>query len=328
MSVVDRAAWARFLEQFPAVHILQTPSWGDLKEGFGWSVERVIGEGTGAQILFRRLPLRFSIAYIPKGPVGKEWRALWPQIDRLCRQKRAVFLKVEPDGWMDDSPWARDQMPGFLHQGKSVQPRRTIVIDLDGSETDWLERMKPKTRYNIRLAQKKDVVVRSSGDLDLFFALMQATGERDGFGVHSLAYYRRAFDVFHSSGNVAILLAEFAGQPLAALMVFAQGSRAWYFYGASNNLERSRMPAYILQWEAMRWAAQRGCRTYDLWGVPDEEEETLEKNFEARGDGLWGVYRFKRGFGGRLMRALPALEKVYIPSLYALFLRLYGRKDE
>jgi len=111
-------------------------------------------------------------------------------------------------------------------------------------------------------------------------------------------------------------------------MVFALGKRAWYFYGASNDRERNRMPTYLLQFEAMRWAAARGCAQYDLWGVPDEDEETLEAGFEQRSDGLWGVYRFKRGFGGLLRRAAPTYEKVYNPLLYALYRRWAARRGE
>ena len=95
-------------------------------------------------------------------------------------------------------------------------------------------------------------------------------------------------------------MAESEGQPLAALMVFTRGARAWYVYGGSTDLQREKMPNYLLQWEAMRWARARGCTEYDLWGVPDEDEAVLEDGFADRSDGLWGVYRFKRGFGGEV----------------------------
>jgi lipid II:glycine glycyltransferase (peptidoglycan interpeptide bridge formation enzyme) len=117
-------------------------------------------------------------------------------------------------------------------------------------------------------------------------------------------------------------MAEYDGRPLAALMTFALGETAAYLYGASSEDERQRMPAYLLQWEAMRWAREKGCVEYDLWGVPDEDEETLEAEFSARSDGLWGVYRFKRGFGGRLVRWAGAFDSVLIPPLYRLFTHL------
>jgi lipid II:glycine glycyltransferase (peptidoglycan interpeptide bridge formation enzyme) len=188
--------------------------------------------------------------------------------------------------------------------------------------------MKPKTRYNIRLAQKKEVIVRPSSDVDAFYRMMTVTGARDGFGIHSLAYYQKAFLLFHPGGSCELLQAEYAGQPLAALMVFAQGGRAWYFYGASTDQERSRMPTYLLQWEAMLWAKSKGCTRYDLWGVPDHDEDYLENHFNDRQDGLWGVYRFKRGFGGSLVRSAGAFDRVYHKSmyfLYTLYIRLFRR---
>jgi lipid II:glycine glycyltransferase (peptidoglycan interpeptide bridge formation enzyme) len=126
----------------------------------------------------------------------------------------------------------------------------------------------------------------------------------------------------------ALLMAEFEGRPLAGLMAFARGSRAWYFYGASNDEERSRMPTYILQWEAMRWAKSQGCTEYDLWGVPDADEETLENNFANRSDGLWGVYRFKRGFGGELKRSAGAWDYAALPPVYPLYQAWARRRHE
>jgi lipid II:glycine glycyltransferase (peptidoglycan interpeptide bridge formation enzyme) len=180
--------------------------------------------------------------------------------------------------------------------------------------------MKQKTRYNIKLAEKKGVVVQPSADINSFYGLMTATGQRDGFGIHSQSYYQAAYDLFSEKDNCILNIATFEGKPLAGLMAFYSGARAWYFYGASNDEERQRMPTYLLQWETMRWAASKGCKVYDLWGVPDFEEDVLESQFSGRGDGLWGVYRFKRGFGGRLLRSAGAWDRVYNPLLYKLYL--------
>ncbi len=179
--------------------------------------------------------------------------------------------------------------------------------------------MKQKTRYNIRLAQKKGIVVSTSADLDTFHRLMRDTGQRDRFPVHSQAYYQAAYEIFHPIGQCELFQAEFEGLPIACLMAFARGSRAWYFYGASADVHRDLMPAYLLQWEAMRWARARGCRIYDLWGVPDHEYEVLESQFSNRSGGLWGVYRFKRGFGGRLRRAVGPWDRVYLPLFYNFY---------
>ena len=307
--------------RYTAAHILQTEEWGKLKSAFGWYAVRAKTGPLSVQILFRKLPLGFTIAYIPKPPtrIFRKNVKLGEEVDRVCKENKAIFLKVEPDEWEAD-----DQLDYKLDGwriGDPIQPPRTIVIDLRGTEDEILARMKQKTRYNIRLAGRKGVTVRAWDDIAAFHEMMQTTGGRDGFGVHSREYYQRAYDLFQPKGMAELLVAEYEGKPLAALMVFISGNRAWYMYGASNNEERNRMPTYLIQWEAMRWAKERGAELYDLYGVPDHDEEYLEKHFTGtqRNEGLWGVYRFKRGFGGEVKRAAQALDRVYKPLLYALY---------
>ncbi len=330
MPEVSLAAWKDFLANHPHAHLLQTAEWGELKSEFGWEAIRIVSEdGIGAQILFRKLRAGLSLAYIPKGPVVEQsprrtGEGFWAEVDALCRRRRAVLCKVEPDAWEDE------EMPVVLHASfraspHNIQPPRTLVVDIGCREEEILARMKQKTRYNIRLAEKKGVCVRAWDDLASFHEMLQRTGRRDGFGVHAPQYYRRAYELFHPSGMCELWVAEYSDHPLAALMVFARGPRAWYVYGASTDEQRHLMPTYLLQWQAMRWARARGAQEYDLWGVPDEDEAALEAQFERRRDGLWGVYRFKRGFGGRLRRAQQALDRVYRPLWYRLYL-LYARR--
>jgi peptidoglycan pentaglycine glycine transferase (the first glycine) len=332
MPLLSRTEWDTFLADCPGAHLLQTSPWGELKAAFGWKVERVGIEDqsgrAGVQILFRRLAMGLTAAYIPKGPPGpadetdwdKTWRALQPEVDRLCQQKRAVFLKIEPDSWQTNQSEPVNLPAGFQMSAHPIQPLRTLVVDLTGSEDQVLARMKQKARYNIRLAQKKGVRVRASDDIDLFYRMLSTTGNRDAFGIHSREYYQKAYDLFYPRGGCELLIAEYEGQPLAGLMAFAQGSRAWYLYGASSDLHRELMPTYLVQWEAMRWARTSGCLEYDLWGVPDQDEKVLESGFQDRSDGLWGVYRFKRGFGGSLRRAAGPWDRVYQQAAYRLYL--------
>lgn len=318
MPILTAAQWDAYLSQHPAAHILQTSAWGCLKDEFGWTPVRVQAGLAGAQVLFRRLPLGFRIAYLPKGPLGTGWVDLWPTLDLLCKQRRTILLKVEPDAFSPAGADLAAQLPHF-QPASTIQPQSTIIIALKGSEDDWIARMKPKTRYNIRLAERKGVIVRPSQDLETFHRLMLVTGQRDHFGVHSLAYYQRAYQLFSPGDSCALLAAEYEGRVLAMLMVFAHGPRAWYFYGASSDSDRNLMPTYLLQWEAMRWAASHGCHSYDLWGIPDLDEHILEEQFTDQASGLWGVYRFKRGFGGEVVRSVGAWEKIYLPSLYRLY---------
>jgi lipid II:glycine glycyltransferase (peptidoglycan interpeptide bridge formation enzyme) len=335
MAEVSLKEWNRFLEGHPHAHILQTGEWGELKAGFGWEAVRIVAGDIGMQILFRKLPLGFTIAYAPKPVFSNQLSVIsdqlsvisdrfWREVDLVCRKRRAIFLKIEPDQWEGEFIL---HPSSFVISPHNIQPPRTIVVDIKGSDEEILARMKQKTRYNIRLAEKKGVTARAWDDIPAFHAMMLVTGGRDKFGVHSLEYYRRAYELFHPTGMAELLVAEFEGKPLAALMVFARGRRAWYIYGASTDEERNRMPTYLLQWGAMKWARAKGADEYDLWGVPDEDEATLEANFETRHDGLWGVYRFKRGFGGELKRSQQAVDRIYDPLLYRLYLwRMAGRE--
>jgi lipid II:glycine glycyltransferase (peptidoglycan interpeptide bridge formation enzyme) len=333
MPEVSAAGWEQWLAQFPDVHILQTANWGALKESFGWEPVRVVAESPGvgpigAQILFRKLPLGLLMGYLAKGPVGAQeelqpespaWIDLWREVDAICRTRRAVFLKLEPDLWRVESVEQPPPPGGFRPAAHSIQPLRTILLDLTASEDQLLARMKQKTRYNIRLAQKRGVLVHPSSDLDTFYRLITATGDRDAFGVHSQDYYTRAYELFQPYSQCELLMAVYEEKPLAALLVFNHGKRAWYFYGASGDEHRELMPTYLLQWEAMRWARSQGCSQYDLWGVPDVGEDILEANFTERSDNLWGVYRFKRGFGGQVQRARGPWDRVYRPFWYRLY---------
>ncbi len=318
--------WETFVHAHPHGHILQTSAWGRLKSEYGWQAETVQAGAAGALVLFRRLR-GLTLAYVPRGPLA-DWTNqqllfdLVAKVDGLCRQRGAFCLKWEPD--LPEAPASAKTFRalGFRPSPQTVQPRRSLIVDLAGTEAEILGRMKQKTRYNIGLAVKKGVSARladGEADVERFTQLMATTGARDGFGVHAPGYYRRAYELFQPAGQCALILAMYADQALAGVMAFIHGRTAWYFYGASSDQERNRMAPYLAQWEAMRWARANGALDYDLWGVPDADEPALEAEFETRHDGLWGVYRFKRGFGGRLVRTVGAWDRVYNPVLYGAY---------
>ena len=343
MPLLTTDEWELFSSNNHQIHILQTAAWGELKSEFGWKIFRIKNGDCAAQILIKQLALGYHIAYLPKGPIGGEQlftnfqdspciaqiNLLMEEIDDLCREYRCIFLKIEPDIWEVAPHGKGNDIPqGFLLSRHAIQPPRTFVIDIRGSEEQVLNRMKQKTRYNIRLAQKKGVRVSPSADIPSFTNILDITSRRDGFGVHKSDYYAKAFELFHPRGECELFMAEHEGQILAGLMVFARGNRAWYFYGGSAEIKRELMPNYLLQWEAIRWARAKGCTEYDLWGIPDHDEAVLEENFLKRSDGLWGVYRFKRGFGGKILRSLGPFDRVYRASLYRLYNTWMGRRTE
>jgi peptidoglycan pentaglycine glycine transferase (the first glycine) len=333
--------WDAFVSAHPHGSLLQMTGWARLKSRFGWSPRRVWlrRDGrlvAGAQLLVRAAAMGLMrVAYIPHGPLV-DWQddemvsVLLNQIDFAAYEHGAGLLKMEPLLWQDEMPPVQWETlcarHGCLANSDTIQPPRTIVVDLQAPEEEILARMKQKTRYNIRLAEKRGVTVRlgTAADLPLFIRLLRITGARDDFSVHASDYYRAAYELF-APEHAALLIAEHEEKALAALMVFAAGQRAAYLYGASANEGRELMPSYAVQWAAMRWAREQGCTEYDLWGIPDEPENALEAAFGERSDGLWGVYRFKRGFGGQVKRTVGTADRVYNKLVYRLYKWRRGR---
>jgi peptidoglycan pentaglycine glycine transferase (the first glycine) len=338
----EDAEWDHFVTTHPHGTLLQTTAWARLKNRFGWRSHRVWlkleGQlAAGAQILVRSTAFGLiRVAYIPHGPLVN-WRddeqvgVLFNQIDHAAFEQGAGLVKMEPMLWQ--SEMAADdwevlcQHHGCISDTDTIQPPRTVVVDLTSSEEQILARMKQKTRYNIRLASRKGVTVRegSREDIGVFNQLIQQTGLRNEFGVHAPQYYRDAYDLF-APDHAALFIAEYQGMPLSTVMVFTHGKRAAYLYGASSDQERQRMPNYAVQWAAMLWAKEKGMIAYDLWGVPDHSEEELEAQFQERNDGLWGVYRFKRGFGGELLRTVGTADRAYNSLVYRLYRRRARRR--
>jgi lipid II:glycine glycyltransferase (peptidoglycan interpeptide bridge formation enzyme) len=288
----------------------------------------------GAQVLFRSVTPAFSLAYVPKAPLvvwknEAQVKVLLESLHYLCRSRRSIMLKIEPNVFDRDALRETIVSYGFTVSPYPVQPPRTILVDITPGEEAILAAMKQKTRYNIRLAARKGVTIRlgTEDDLPTFYRLLQITSQRDGFGIHSLDYFRAVVELF-APDRAALLMAEVHEDPAACLMVLVHRSTAYYLFGASGNAYRKEMPTYLLQWEAMRWAKAHGCDSYDLWGVPDADESVLEAEFETRsGDsaGLWGVYRFKRGFGGRVVRAEGAFDFVYNQPAYWAYQKWMNR---
>ncbi|GAB4534469.1 MAG: peptidoglycan bridge formation glycyltransferase FemA/FemB family protein [Anaerolineales bacterium] len=286
-----------------------------------------------ALLLRRRLPIggfaaRLNLCYAPKGPILRSWEdaglraRVLADMEHLARRRRAVFLKIDPDvplgqglpgeAESTENPaglsWQADlTRRGWHYSDEQIQFRNTVLVDLRAFEDDLLARMKQKTRYNIRLAARKGVSVRiaTQDDWGMLYRMYAETARRDGFIIRDEAYYRTVWQVFspaageagHDAPVCEPLIAEVEGQTVAAVVIMRFARRAYYFYGMSLPDHREKMPAYLLQWEAMRRARAAGCTCYDLWGAPEVFDES---------DSLWGVYRFKRGLGGAVRRTLGA----------------------
>ena len=315
-------------------HLLQSWRWGEFKSLHGWSVARIaVGGHTPTamvQVLFtRRGPL--EIAFIPRGPIhapgdADSLQALFSEVDKLCRRRGSLYLIVEPN-----SPWPfedRITSEGFVHGPAHVLPVRTVKIPLLPDQA-LLNQMRPKTRYSVRLAERRGVVVEHSdvSGIDAFYRLLSDTSSRNEFGIHHEGYYRDFMRVF---GEDALLLfSTIDGENAAGVIAARFGEEAIYLYGASSTVHRAHGAAFAIQFEAMRWARDHGSKRYDLWGIPAQDPPPSDEGAEhvsgSKGDDWRGLYKFKTGFGGELVTYSPALERRYAPILSLIARRAKSR---
>lgn len=292
------------------------------------------------QILRNGFARRLSILYSPKGPL-LDWSnefmrsRVLNDLQSFAKRQGAIFLKMDPDvvlgtgvpsgenDVIDHRGQAMVSMlkrRGWEYSSDQIQFRNTVLIDLTPSEEEMLMRMKQKTRYNIRLAEKKRVTVRvgREKDLPMLYRTYAETSVRDGFVIRDEGYYRTVWELFMNTSEPSCepLIAEFDDEPIAAIFVFYFAGRAYYVYGMSRDVHREKMPSYLLQWEAMKRAKAKGCTVYDLWGAPEVFDES---------DSMWGVYRFKEGLGGQVVRTLGAWDFAPSPLWYRMYSEIIPR---
>ncbi|HHW72035.1 MAG TPA: peptidoglycan bridge formation glycyltransferase FemA/FemB family protein [Firmicutes bacterium] len=303
------ALFDSYVAAHPRGDVLQTTAWGRVKETTGWQFHPLALMDGGvlrasALILTKRLPcIPALLAYSPRGPLYSSPEAL---VDLLrvgaayLKAQGALVWKMDPAVPEADSSWldaARSLRLRQVETGldfESVQPRHVMVLDISRSLDAVLDNMKHKTRYNIRYAQRKGVVVQQVNEksrLGVFYTLLQETAKRDRFTARSYEYFEAIWDHLVERGLAKVFLAYHEGIPLAGAICFRLGSRAWYVYGASSSEKRNLQASHLLQWEMIRWAKGTGCTIYDFRGVSGDLRPE---------NPLYGLYRFKEGFGAKL----------------------------
>lgn len=294
-----------------AKHILQSWQWGQFRAQTPQvkTVIRLKSKNKIFQVFFHRLPhLPGSIAYLPRSPMPNKSEI--EQLVPICQKESALCLKIEPS---DRRNWK-------LHVGRPVLPRHTIYIDLSQGEGKILASMHEKTRYNIRLAQKKGVVVSEGEGLEHFIKLLENTEARQGFYSHNPEYYRILWRTLRPEKMVYLLSAslpnslspdsQLESRPVASIMLFRFKEFFYYPYGGSDPKYKNLMAPHLLHWEAIKLGKRLGCKVYDMWGSYKEKPD--------ESDPWWGIYRFKKGFGGKEI-TFPETVDLPLSPLYALY---------
>lgn len=338
----------------PGDNLLQSRFWGDFKSRFGWKPRGFLYEGRGILLLERRLPGGYFLAYLPHplknlSPAGLsapqaaeraaaqdstraaapeffgEMKTFLPRKTLCIRADLSRELDLKGGGSADETKVFKD-FGDMKKAVTDVQPPSTVIVSLEGTEEDLLKAMKSKTRYNIRLAFRRGVEVRRENPdfLPKWYDLYLETARRDRIAIHSREYYRGLFETaaaldHDASGKDAgvgdvpdlrIYSAYHEGDLLASVITAFYGGNATYLYGASSNEKRNLMASYAVQWEAMKAAAAAGCSSYDLFGIPPADDPAHP---------MHGLYRFKTGFGGRIVHRPGAWDLPVSRGAYALF---------
>jgi peptidoglycan pentaglycine glycine transferase (the first glycine) len=314
--------------------LMQSWEWGEFKSRLGWKVFRIaVLENeqvvAGAQLLIRLVPMGLgSIAYVPRGPIG-HWlddqtaSLLFSELHKISRHYRAIFLKIEPPVIMDPDVHTRLSQYGFQASTQTNQPRATLILDLTRDLGVVLKSFRKKTRQYIGNSIRAGVVVKKGDDHDIsaLYDLVRMTGRLEHFSTPGRRYFEQEWQTFSRKQQYSLLMAFYQDQLLAVRTVHRFGRHAAEFHAGSKGRYSHLYPNYLLTWEAITWAKNQGCETYDLWGIPDEIAQLESENsttIPSRHDGLWGVYQFKRGFTKNIVCYLGAYDYIYSQSLFGL----------
>jgi len=309
---------------------LQSWEWGEFQENLGRKIFRlaVIDEELEATALIIKydLPFKKSYLYCGRGPVIKNFQfsifnfqnildLLIDEIKKISQKESCIFFRVDPNFYSGDKEVENIfQEFGFLksefYQSAVTQPISAWQLDLVKEEQEIFSQMKEKARYNVRLAERKGVVVRESKnikDLEKFYLIAQETAKRDGFGLHSKKHYLKLAEILFKNNLGTLFLAEHENDILSAIIVLFFNKKAIYLHGASSNVKRNLMANQLIQWQAIKEAKKRGCLIYDFGGISFQD-----KNWE-------GITRFKQGFGGKEAKYLPSYDLAINKFWYTLY---------
>lgn len=322
-----------FLQSNNKSHYLQSPEWAQVKSNWKHEMivirndEKIVGT---MSVLLKKIPiLKSYIMYAPRGficsPDDKDTlKRLTEAVKQLAKKYNAFVFTMDPD-ISDYNNCFKETMKslgyGMKANIKTIQPQYVYRLDIKNKNTEELLKIfKSKTRYNIKLAIRKNVKIKEGfkEDISVFYEILRCTAKRDHFYLRDIAYYKRILDIMGNE-NAKLFFAEVENEPVAAAMLIHYGNKVWYLYGGSTNKYRNYMPTYLLQWEMIKWAINKKCDIYDFGGVSGYKNEN---------NPMYGVYRFKKGFNGNIIKFTDEFYIVFKPCIYYIWnaiLNCYNR---
>lgn len=298
---------------------LQSFEWSNFQKSLGRKVFLIENK----LVIKYPLPMGLSYLYCPRASFSNQtyFRKFITLIKKVVPKENAVFLRIEPDLKSNTAIKPFDKTRGkqysniVMKLGKCAQPQDTLILDLKKSTKKILSEMHPKTRYNIRLAEKHKVkIIKTTDpkDIDIFYNLALTTSRRDGFSYHEREYYKKMLEILGKRGMVKLYIAYNDTTPLAANLVLFYQKTVIYLHGASDHSQRQFMAPYLLQWQAIKDAKKNGFNYYDFWGIAPADDP---------GHSWAGVTRFKNGFApqGQIIHYQPCQELIFRSFWYKLY---------
>ncbi len=311
-----------FLQRHPKGHFAQSVLWAKQKPMWHW--EAVVSrddqgeiKGSMAVLIRRIIPgMPFTMMYACRGPVtdlhdAETLKDLLEGARTLAKRHHAYVIKIDPDVSSEETAYAETlRSLGFTPVGggaefDAIQPQYVFRLNVEGKTAEELLMALPQsTRRKVRTGAKKGVTteIRGKEAVPDFARLMLETGVRDGFVTREESYFAQMLD--NLGEHCRLYMAYYEGQPIAGTLAIWYGDKVWYLYGASANEHRNLMPNYMLQWNMIEWAVEQGCRIYDFRGVPGRVGEDHP---------LYGLYKFKLGFGGDYVEFVGEMDLVLKP---------------
>ncbi len=299
-------------------HVMQSWEWGEFREKLGTKVLRYgLFEKdrlrVAFQLTFHKIPLiNKYVGYLPKGPFPDQ--ELARALKQIAKEHNCAFIKVEPN--IQKISNFKFQISNlFRPSPKPLFTKYNFVIDLERSEEELLKNMHQKTRYNIRVAEKRDVKVEERTDdeaLEIYLKLYFETTARQGYHGHNEYYHRMVWGILNNAGLARLLIATFEGQPLTAWMLLNFNDTLYYPYGGSSKAHPEVMSNNLVAWEAIRLGKKLKLKKFDMWGAANNPDPD-------RSDPYFGFHNFKKGYGGDLVEYLGTLDLVVNWPIYLLF---------
>ena len=316
INITDKSQLNNFISTQAHSQFLQSWQWGELQKKSNHKIFRLgIKQNNrlvaSAFFVKKTLPLGRSYFYCPRGPIVNSQlilEFLLSEIAKLAEQEKALFFRFEPERELRIK-----NLEFRIFKTLDIQPSKTILLNLSKSEEELLKNMHQKTRYNIRLAEKRgvEIIEAKTEDFSEFWGLMEKTSQRDGFRLHDKNHYQAILEELNNekksnySPIAKLLLAQYQGRTIAAVLLVLFGDTVIYLHGASSNEHRNVMAPYLLQWSAIKLAKELGHKYYDFYGI-----DAIK----------WpGVTRFKKGFGGEILKYPGTFDLVFSKELYTLY---------